>query len=103
MSAKNGLPKYLRSFFWDYPFESLSLVKDRDLIIRRLLSSGSWDAVCWLRRRIGDQELRDWIISHQGRGLTPRQMRFWGLLYDLPAKEVNHWVQVARSGIWGNR
>lgn len=97
------MPKRLRPFFWDYDFLRLSLNEDGDLIIRRILSSGSWDAVRWLRKEVGDQELREWLIAHRGRGLNPCQLRFWGLLYNLPARQVNKWVQAAKSGVWGRR
>lgn len=103
MSEKRGLPAHLRPFFWDYTFSKLSLTKDRDLIIRRILTHGSWDAVRWLRRKIGDQELREWLIAHHGRGLTARQLRFWGLLYDLPTHQVNRWVKIVRNEVWGRR
>lgn len=103
MQGKSGLPDRLRPLFWDYSFSQLSLAKDRDLIIRRVLSNGSWDSVLWLRKRLGDQELRQWLISHSGRGLTPRQLRFWGVLYDLPARQVNVWVKTAQTGVWGKR
>jgi len=103
MPVTRTLPRKLRPYFWDYSFAHLSITKDRDLIIRRLLSSGSWDAVCWMRRRIGDQELREWLIAHKGRGLTPRQLRFWGLVYNLPARQVNSWIRAMQNGIWGNR
>jgi len=103
MQAKSGLPKQLRPFFWDYEFSQLSLAKDRDLIIRRVLSNGSWDAIRWLRTRLGDRVLREWLIAHHGRGLTPRQLRFWGVLYDLPIRQVNRWVKTAQTGVWDNR
>lgn len=103
MSERSGLPNRFRLFFWDYPFARLSLVKDRDLIIRRLLSNGSWDAVRWLRREVGDEQLREWLISHQGRGLSARQLRFWGVLFDLPSRQVNQWVRTVQNGVWGNR
>ena len=103
MSGKRGLPTKLRPLFWDYPFSHLSLTQDRDLIIRRILSNGSWEAVSWLRKKIGDQELRDWLIAHRGRGLSPRQLRFWGLLDDLPARQVNRWVEAAQNGVWAKR
>jgi hypothetical protein len=103
MQGKSGLPEQLRPLFWDYVFSQLSLAKDRDLIIRRVLSNGSWDAVRWLRKRIGDRELREWLVAHRGRGLTARQLRFWGVLYDLPARQVNQWVKTAQSGVWGRR
>ncbi len=103
MSATRVLPRKLRPFFWDYSFARLSITRDKDLIIRRLLSSGSWDAVCWMRRQIGDQELREWLIAHKGKGLTPRQLRFWGLILDLPMQQLNSWVHAAASNPWGKR
>ena len=103
MRGKSGLPELLRPLLWDYSFSQLSLARDRDLIIRRVLSNGSWDTVRWLRRRLGDQELRRWLITHRGRGLTARQLRFWGVLYDLPARQVNQWVKTAQSGVWAQR
>lgn len=103
MQGKNRLPERLRPFFWDYRFSQLSLGKDRDLIIRRLLSNGSWEAVSWLRRRVGDPEIRAWLISHRGRGLSPRQLRFWEVLLELPSRQVSQWVRNAKNGVWGNR
>ena len=103
MHRKSGLPEQLRPFFWDYTFSQLSITKDRDLIIRRILADGSWDAVGWLRKTLGDQVLREWLIVHRGRGLTARQLRFWGLLYELPARQVNQWVKTAKAGVWGRR
>ncbi|MEO8356209.1 MAG: hypothetical protein ABI621_09860 [Chloroflexota bacterium] len=103
MQVKSGLPEQLRPLFWDYVFSKLSLAKDRDLIIRRVLSNGSWDAVCWLRKQLGDRELREWLIAHSGRGLTTRQLRYWGMLYELPARQVNEWVKTAQTGVWGKR
>src|SRR6266508_6727563 len=103
MNRERRLPEELRHLFWDYKFSQISLEKDKDLIIRRILSLGPWDAVCWLRKELGDESLREWLISHNGRGLTPRQLRFWGLIYDLPVRQVNKWVQDVRSGVWAKR
>jgi hypothetical protein len=103
VAKKKPLPKRLRPFFWDYRFSSLSLTGDKDLIIRRILTSGSWDAVRWLRKQVGDLELREWLIEHKGRGLSPRQLRFWGMLYDLPARQVNQWVRSAQTAVWNKR
>ena len=103
MQGKRGLPEGLRPIFWDYTFSHLSLTKDRDLIIRRILSDGSWDAVRWLRKKLGDQELREWLIAHQGRGLSARQLRFWSVIYDLPARQVKQWVKTAQMDVWGRR
>ena len=61
----------LRPLFWDYNFDTLTWEEDRELIISRVLISGSWDAVTWLRSRAGDQYLREWIERLQGKGLSP--------------------------------
>ncbi len=103
MASLEPLPKSLKPFFWDYPFSKLSLKTDRDLIIRRVLSSGSWEAVLWLKKKIGDEDLKKWLIARQGRGLNPRQLRFWGLVLDLPDRYVNTWIESANETPWGKR
>lgn len=103
MASPESLPKSLKPYFWDYPFSKLSLRTDRDLIIRRVLVNGSWEAVCWLRKKIGEENLRKWLIAHQGRGLSPRQLRYWELILDLPKREVNKWVNSAKARPWGKR
>ncbi len=97
------LPENLRQFFWDYPTTALSLATDQSLIIRRILTSGTWDAILWLRAQVGDRTIKKWIVAHQGRGLSPRQLRFWGLIYDLPVRQVDEWVQTAAASPWGKR
>lgn len=52
---------------------------------------------------LGDRELREWLVAHRGRGMTARQLRFWGVLYDLPTRQVNQWVKTAKTGVWGRR
>lgn len=97
------LPESLRGLFWEYDFDSLSWDEDRDLIFRRVLAEGRWEAVQWLRRRVGDFELRAWIREHQGRGLSRRQLRFWQLVLDLPEGEVDAWLEFRRGDPWERR
>ncbi len=70
---------------------------------RRLLRHGSWQALTWLRGELGDAELRRWIEQQHGAGLTPRQLRFWELILDLPHRKVTRWVQKARASQWQER
>jgi len=97
------LPASFRSFFWDYPFKNLNWKNDRELIISRLLSTGSWAAIGWLRKRIGDDGLREWICRRRGAGLTARQVRFWELVLGLPRHQVNSWLKAAQRTIWDHR
>ena len=103
VSGSNLPPDLLQPFFWDCDFTRLDWNEHRDFIIRRVLQSGSWEAITWLRRQSGDDVLRGWIEERRGGGLTARQLRFWELVLDLPHAEVNHWVGAARNTLWEQR
>ena len=99
----SSLPKNLKAFFWDYDFNLLSWQTDKDLIVSRILAHGDWQSILWLRKKIDNEELRDWIIKRQGRGLEPRQLRFWELMLELPHRLVNSWISNQKQGIWHQR
>lgn len=96
-------PPVVQSLFWEYDTTDLEWEADRDLILRRILTEGSWDAVQWLRDRIGDAALRRWIEARSGGALSPRQLRFWELVLDLPSDRVDEWVNTRRDSVWENR
>lgn len=100
---KVKLPQLLKSFFWDHHFGKLTWQADRELIIRRVLEDGSWDAVRWLRKKMGEDALRSWILDHEGRGLSSRQIRFWELTLNLPRRRTNQWVRRAQENPWAGR
>jgi hypothetical protein len=100
---KPGLPERLRQFFWDYDFASLSWEEDHHLITARILASGDWESVKWLRATMGDATLRQWILDRRGRGLSPRQLRFWQLILDLPSRAVDTWLAAPERQIWDRR
>lgn len=97
------LPDFLQAFFWDCDFAALSLEAQRDFIIRRLLQAGSWQALSWLRAEVGDAGLRRWIEQRRGAGLSPRQLRFWQVVLDLPRLRVTRWVQASQARPWERR
>ncbi len=97
------LPQTLRPLFWDCDFDRLTWREHRDFVVRRVLTDGPWEAVCWLRRRLGDDTLRQWIVEHQGRGLSRRQLRFWEVVVDLPAGLVDAWLDSEGRRIWEGR
>lgn len=102
-AASGDLPEELRPYFWDCDFRQLNWREHRSFVMGRILSVGSWDAVCWLRRQVGDTDLRAWIEEHRGRGLSPPQLRFWELVLDLPAELVPMWLARAERSIWDGR
>jgi len=97
------LPEKLKWLFWEYEFRQLSWANDRDLVITRILVGGPWEAIHWLRRRLGDEELRLWIMRSKGAGLSPRQLRFWELILAIPRRRVNQWLATKARATWDNR
>jgi hypothetical protein len=101
--ASERLPEHLRSLFWDYDFDQLVWPACQDLAIARILERGGDDALRWLRKTLGDENLRSWILTRQGRGLDPKRLRFWQLILDLPEQEVARWIEESLVEPWARR
>jgi hypothetical protein len=97
------LPQRLKHFFWDHHFPRLSWEADSDLITGRVLAAGDWDSVRWLRRKLGDDALRTWLVRRRGAGLSSRQLRFWEVVLDLSHREVNAWLADPGRQVWEGR
>lgn len=97
------LPDRLRRYFWEYGTSRLTLEENRCTIVRRLLDAGGWDAVSWLLREIGDDELRTLIMRREGRGLTAKRLRFWALVLGLPTEDVSGWIDSQKRNPWSRR
>jgi hypothetical protein len=97
------LPEILGDLFWDHDFSQLDWRTHRDFIIGRVLESGSWDAIRWLRSVVGDVGLRDWIDRREGRPLSAKQLRFWQLILEIPPERVDQWLDSPGRRIWEGR
>jgi hypothetical protein len=102
-ARRTGLPRWLRPLFWEYRFDRLRWERDQHLVIGRVLASGEWTAVQWLRRRLGPERLREWLVRRRGAGLAPRQLRFWELILELPPRLVNEWLADPGRQPWDRR
>ena len=94
------LPIDMEWIFWDCDPRLLDLEEHHDFMIRRVLESGDWDSIKWLRRVIGDAAIHEWFLAKNGGGLDPRRLRFWGLILDLPTQLVDEWVAKAKLSHW---
>lgn len=92
MNAHPSLPSDFKGLFWEYDFNSLTWEQDSDLIITRVLTTGDWEAVRWVRSRIGNDGVRDWIERRRGRGMNKKRLRFWELVLDIPSGIVDEWI-----------
>lgn len=93
----------LRPLFWDCDFSQISWVLHRDLVISRILANGTWEAIRWLRDALGDEGLREYVVAHRGRGLSPRQLRFWELILGIPRRTVSAWLKEPGRTVWEGR
>lgn len=78
MSRKRGdekgspaLPAFLRPILWEYEFADLSWEADRDTIVFKILSSGDWNSVRWLRSELGAGQLPPVAAGHARTGVGP--------------------------------
>lgn len=97
------LPDRLMAFFWDYDPERLSWERSRPTIVLRLLESGDLQAVRWLRERMSDGEIRRFLVRRRGRGISPRRLRFWGVLVGIPRADIDEWIEAVRHNPWYDR
>ena len=97
------LPELLRPLFWDCEFGRLTLPRYPDFIAGRVLSSGGWDQIRWLRQAIGDDGIRDYLRRTRGRALDRRRIRFWEVVLRLPHEEVSDWLAAPGRQVWDQR
>jgi hypothetical protein len=71
------LPELLRPLFWQSSLEDINFSKHIDHVMLHVITCGNASQVNWLRRRIGDEGIRTWIVARKGKGLTRKQMVRW--------------------------
>ncbi len=97
------MPEFLRPLFWDTDVSAIDPVDHRDFILGRILSAGPLDVLRWARKEFGDDAIREWIVRHEGRQLSTRQIRFWETVIGLPGDKVDAWLATPERCIWEGR
>jgi hypothetical protein len=97
------LPPAISSLFWDCDPSRLDWERNRDFVVGRALASGGWAAARWVREQLGDAGLKAWLERNEGRGMSPRRLRFWQLVLDLDPAEVSRWIAARRGDPWDER
>ena len=94
------LPDCVASLLWDVDAGAFDVERHRDFLIGRVLSSGTLEALRWIRARYGDDVLREWISRHEGRQLSGPQLRFWQTVIGLPDDQVDRWLAAPERRLW---
>ena len=97
------MPVFLEKLFWQYDFGKLRWPTHRDIIIRQVLTEGDRIAIDWLRERLSDDDLRNWITSRRARQLSLRDIRFWQFMLDIPEPMIKEWLADPARQVWDNR
>ena len=99
----SALPSFIEPLFWDCRRGSVTWDSHRDSVIERVLGEGDLEAMRWIRREVGDAALGSWIREHRGRRLSPRRIRYWQVILELPEIEVAEWLKDPARAIWDRR
>lgn len=75
------LPSFLKKYFWDTDFNSLSIKKHSSYLITRLLEYGDEKALSWMFKNINRKKIETTVI--ESRELSQKSANFWGLVLNL--------------------
>jgi hypothetical protein len=74
------LPDAVRRLLWDVDSDAVDLERDARLVIERVMSRGSWEAMQWLLRRYPRDILAEFLLTRGVRTLSPRDIAYWALV-----------------------
>lgn len=79
MSAE-AIPEAVTRLLWDVDPTSLELDRDRAWVFERVMSRGTWEAMCWLRGRYTPEAIAEFVTTEGARRLSPRDLAYWALV-----------------------
>lgn len=76
------LPASVARLLWDVEPAALDLARPahRDLVLERVMSRGSLEAMTWLRATFSREVLAAFVTGPRGRALAPRDLAYWALV-----------------------
>lgn len=79
------IPEDVQRLLWDVDADAVDLDRDqdRDLVIERVMSRGSYGAMKWLRSRYDQAALAAFLRDRGARTLSPRDLAYWTLVCDV--------------------
>lgn len=80
------LPSFLKKYFWDVDFSTISLDQHRIYILKRLLEFADEKAVSWMRQNFTRDEIKS--VFADFRGVSAKSAHFWSVIFDIPKEEI---------------
>lgn len=76
----SALPPFVERLLWDVDPASVDLERDAPLVLERIMSRGSWEAMKWLRATYPQARLASFVLGEGARRLSPRDRAYWALV-----------------------
>jgi len=92
--------KKLKHFFWEYDLKELDPIADEYLILKKVLMYGSVKDLKNFIGIFGKKKVKDFLLKTKGKGIDKRRLRFYEVIFDLPKREVDHWLKDPIRKIW---
>lgn len=80
------MPRFLKKYFWDADFKKISVTKNSQDLVARILEYGDEKAIRWMRKKFSKQEVAKLLSG--SRAVTPRSANFWALIFNLDKRNI---------------
>jgi hypothetical protein len=80
ISIMANIPDHLQPFFWETDLDLISIEKNRNYIIERIMELGDNTAVCWLFSNISVAEIKD--VLEKSRRISAKSQNFWRIILE---------------------
>ncbi len=77
------IPRGVRSVLWSYEADSLSLSRDKHVIIEQVLNRGCWKDIQWLLKTYSKSDIIG-VLKNPSRGSwLPDVLNFWTMIWNV--------------------
>lgn len=81
MSARaEQIPDAVARLLWDLDVATVDPDLHRAVIFERVMSRGTWEAMCWLRGRYTREQIGAYVLGEGARRVPPRDLAYWALV-----------------------
>lgn len=95
------IPSEVLQLLWDMDPSGVLLETHASLILERVMTRGSLEAMRWLLAAFDTETMRGFVLGPRGRALPPRELAFWSTILGLTPSQVGPQTGGGRPGWTG--
>jgi len=80
------MPDFLKKYFWDVDFNTLTLSKHPSFVTARLLEYGDEEAIRWLFKNVEYSIIREVVVT--SRVLSVKSLLFWTAIFGIDKRKI---------------